>query len=79
MLSILIQGLKQACTNIDVFLKPLIKDMAKLWNEGCVCGTSISWSISHYMQSYSFASMMRPGALHYQGNIKGRVAHVLFA
>jgi hypothetical protein len=35
-LSILIQGLKQAGTNIDVFLKPLMEDMAKLWNEG-VC------------------------------------------
>jgi hypothetical protein len=34
MLSILIQGLKQAGTDIDVFLKPLMKDMAKLWNEG---------------------------------------------
>jgi hypothetical protein len=34
MLSILIQGPKQAGTNIDMFLKPLMKDMAKLWNEG---------------------------------------------
>ena len=33
-LSILIQGLKQAGTNIDVFLEPLMEDMAKLWNEG---------------------------------------------
>jgi hypothetical protein len=36
MLSILIQGPKQAGTDIDVFLEPLMKDMAKLWNEG-VC------------------------------------------
>jgi hypothetical protein len=36
MLYILIQGPKQAGINIDVFLKPLMKDMAKLWNEG-VC------------------------------------------
>jgi hypothetical protein len=35
-LSILIQGPKQAGTDIDVFLEPLMKDMAKLWNEG-VC------------------------------------------
>jgi hypothetical protein len=35
-LSILIQGLKQAGTDIDVFLEPLMEDMAKLWNEG-VC------------------------------------------
>jgi hypothetical protein len=34
MLSILIQGLKQAGINIDVFLEPLMKDMEKLWNEG---------------------------------------------
>jgi hypothetical protein len=34
MLSILIQGPKQASINIDVFLEPLIEDMAKLWNEG---------------------------------------------
>jgi hypothetical protein len=34
MLSILIQGPKQADTDIDVFLEPLMKDMAKLWNEG---------------------------------------------
>jgi hypothetical protein len=30
MLSILIQGLKQAGTEIDVFLEPLMEDMAKL-------------------------------------------------
>jgi hypothetical protein len=34
MLSILIQGLKQAGTDIDVFLEPLMEDIAKLWNEG---------------------------------------------
>jgi hypothetical protein len=33
MLSILIQGPKQASINIDVFLEPLKKDMTKLWNE----------------------------------------------
>jgi hypothetical protein len=34
MLSILIQGLKQASIDIDVFREPLMEDMAKLWNEG---------------------------------------------
>jgi hypothetical protein len=34
MLSILIQGPKQAGTDIDVLLEPLMEDMAKLWNEG---------------------------------------------
>jgi hypothetical protein len=34
MLPILIQGPKQAGINIDVFLEPLMEDMAKLWNEG---------------------------------------------
>jgi hypothetical protein len=33
-LSILIQGPKQASTDIDVFLEPLMEDMTKLWNEG---------------------------------------------
>jgi hypothetical protein len=36
MLSILIQGPKQAGIDIDVFMEPLMEDMAKLWNEG-VC------------------------------------------
>jgi hypothetical protein len=34
MLSILIQCPKQAGIDIDVFLEPLMEDMAKLWNEG---------------------------------------------
>ena len=34
MLSILIQGPKQTGIDIDVFLEPLMEDMAKLWNEG---------------------------------------------
>jgi hypothetical protein len=33
MLSILIQGPKQAGIDIDVLLEPLMEDMAKLWNE----------------------------------------------
>ena len=34
MLSILIQGPKQPRNDIDVFLEPLLEDMAKLWNDG---------------------------------------------
>jgi hypothetical protein len=34
MLSILIQGPKQAGIDIDMFLEPLMEDMTKLWNEG---------------------------------------------
>jgi hypothetical protein len=34
MCSILIQGMKQAGIDIDVFLEPLMEDMAKLWKEG---------------------------------------------
>jgi hypothetical protein len=34
MLSILIQGPKQASIDINVFLEPLMEDMVKLWNEG---------------------------------------------
>jgi hypothetical protein len=33
MLSILIQGPKQAIIDIDVFLEPLMEDIVKLWNE----------------------------------------------
>jgi hypothetical protein len=45
MLSILIQGSKQADIDIDVFLEPLMEDMVKLWNEG-VC----MWD--QYQQEY---------------------------
>jgi hypothetical protein len=45
MLSILIHGPKQVGIDIDVFLEPLMKDMAKLWNEG-VC----MWD--QYQQEY---------------------------
>jgi hypothetical protein len=45
MLSILIQCSKQAGTNIDVFLEPLMEDMTKLWNED-VC----MWD--QYQQDY---------------------------
>ena len=34
MLCGLIQGPKQPGIDIDVFLEPLMEDMAKLWNEG---------------------------------------------
>jgi hypothetical protein len=34
MLSILVQGPKQAGIDIDVFLEPLMEDIANLWNEG---------------------------------------------
>jgi hypothetical protein len=34
MLTILIQGLKQADIDIDVFLELLMKDIMKFWNEG---------------------------------------------
>jgi hypothetical protein len=44
-LSILIQGPKQAGIDIDVFLEPLMEDTAKLWNEG-VC----MWD--QYQQEY---------------------------
>jgi hypothetical protein len=78
MLSILIHGPKQAGIDIDVFLELLMEDMAKLWNEG-VC----MWD--QYQQEYFtlyaiiFVCIHNAlGALHYQGRLKGRVAHVLF-
>jgi hypothetical protein len=62
----------------DVFLKPFMKDMAKLWNEG-VC----MWD--QYQQEYFtlYAIIFicihdAPGALHYQDRLKGRVVHVMF-
>jgi hypothetical protein len=79
MLSVLIQGLKQAGIDIDVFLETLMEDMANSRMKGCVCGTSISRSISRCIQSYSFASMILPGTLQYQGRLKGRVSHALLA
>jgi hypothetical protein len=79
MLSILIQGPKQDDIDINVFLEPLMEDMQNSRMKGCVCGTSINRSISRCLQSYSFASMMLPRALQYQGRLKGRVAHILFA
>ena len=59
MLSILIQGPKQPGNDIDVFLEPLLEDMAKLWNDGelvwdefkqeCfMLRTMIFVSITHY-------------------------------
>jgi hypothetical protein len=45
MLSILIQGPKQAGIDIDVFLEPLMEDMTKLYNEGVHM-----WN--HYQQKY---------------------------
>jgi hypothetical protein len=45
MLSILIKGPKQTGIDIDVFLKLLMEDMTKLWNEG-VC------MLDQYQQEY---------------------------
>jgi hypothetical protein len=70
-LSIFIQGPKQASTDIDVFLESLMEDMAKLWNERVHM-----WD--QYQQEY-FTLYDAPGALHYQGRLKGRATHVLFA
>jgi hypothetical protein len=76
-LSILIQGPKQAGIDIDVFLKPLMKDMAKLWNEGVRM-----WD--QYQQRYFTLKVMifvciynAPGGFTVSCNLKGR-ADVLF-
>jgi hypothetical protein len=74
-------------SNVPSKLAPILmccwNHSCKIWQnsgmKGCVCGTSISRSISHCMQSYSFASMMLWEALPYQGRLKGRVVHALFA
>jgi hypothetical protein len=78
MLSILIQGTKQAGIDIDVFLKPLLEDMVKLWNEG-----GRMWD--QYLQEYFtlkaiiFISIHdAPGALQYLGKLKER-ADAMFA
>jgi hypothetical protein len=78
MLSILIQGPKQAGIDIDVFLESLMEDMAKLWNKG-VC----MWD--QYQQEYFMLKAIifvcihdAPGASRYQGKLKER-ADVIFA
>jgi hypothetical protein len=49
MLSILIQGSKQASIDIDVFLKPRMEDMAKLWYEGVRIWDQYQQEFSHCM------------------------------
>jgi hypothetical protein len=78
MLSILIQGPKQAGIDIDVFLEPLMEDMAKLWNEGVRM-----WD--QYQQEYFTLKAIifvcihdALGASQYQGKLKGRT-DALFA
>jgi hypothetical protein len=72
MLSILIQGLKQAGTDIDVFLEPLMKDMAKFWKEGVRM-----WD--QYQQEYFTLSAIifvcihdAPGGFTLLGHTKGK-------
>jgi hypothetical protein len=78
-LSILIQGLKQAGIDIDVFLEPLMEDMVKLWNE-----VVRMWD-QHQLEYFTLYAIIficihdAPGALQYQGRLKERVMHVLFA
>jgi ABC-type glucose/galactose transport system permease subunit len=68
-----------SCTDIDVFLEPLMEDMAKLWNKWVHM-----WD--QYQQEYFtlyaiifICIMMLLWALHYQDRLKKRVTHVLFA
>jgi hypothetical protein len=78
MLSILMQGPKQAGIDIDVFLEPLMKDMAKLWNEG-VC----MWD-QYQQEHFTLYAIIfvyihdAPGGFTVSDRLKGRVMHVLF-
>jgi hypothetical protein len=77
MLSILIQGPKQADSDIDVFLEPLMEDMTKLWNEGVRM-----WDLYQHeyftLKAIIFVCIHdTPGDLKYQGKLKERV-DVLF-
>jgi hypothetical protein len=72
MLSILIQGPKQAHIDIDVFLEPLMEDMAKLWKEGAPM-----WD--QYQQEYFMLKAIifvfihdAPGGFTVSGQIKGK-------
>jgi hypothetical protein len=79
MLSILIQGLKQVDIDIDVFLEPLMEVMAKLWNEGVRMWDQYQ-KVYFTLYAIIFVCIHNAlGALHYQGRLKGRVVHVLFA
>jgi hypothetical protein len=78
MLSILMQGPKQAGIDIDVFLEPLMEDMAKLWNEG-VC----MWD-QYQQEHFTLYAIIfvyihdAPGGFTVSRRLKGRVMHVLF-
>jgi hypothetical protein len=77
MLSILIQGPKQADIDIDVLLEPLMEDMVKLWNEKVRMWDQYQHEY-FTLKAIIFRSMMLLGALQYQGKLKKRV-DVLFA
>src|SRR6266542_3200293 len=70
MLAILIQGPRQPGTNIDVFLVPLLEDMAKLWNQGehmryqfrqedFMLHTVILYSVTDYFDGFSLSGQVK--------------------
>jgi hypothetical protein len=71
-LSILIQSLKQAGIDIDVFLEPLMEDMTKLWNEGVRMWDQYR---QEYFMLYAIIFVCihdAPGCFTLSGQIKGK-------
>src|SRR6266542_1852715 len=72
MLSILIQGPKQPGNDIDVFLEPLLEDMAKLWNDG-----ELVWD-EFKQECFTLSAMIfvaitdYPGGFSSSGQMKGK-------
>jgi hypothetical protein len=77
MLSILIQGPKQASIDIDVFLKPPMEDMAKLWNEGVRMWDQYQHEYFTLKAIIFICIHDAPWALQYQGKLK-EIADVMF-
>jgi hypothetical protein len=71
MLSILIQGSKKAGIDIDVFLEPLMEDMAKLWNEGARMWDQYQEYFTLYAIIF-FCNHDAPGGFTVSGQTKGK-------
>src|SRR5437762_5232114 len=72
MLSILIQGPKQPGNDIDVFLEPLLEDMAKLWNDGELVWDEFKQECFTLRAMIFVAITDYPGGFSLSGQMKGK-------
>src|SRR5436189_5403152 len=77
MLSILIQGLKQPGNDIDVFLEPLLKDIAKLWNDGELVWDEFKQECFTLRAMIFIAITDYPGGFSLLGQIKGKKGYLV--